>query len=1064
MPPHLRSGMERLAGYDLSAVRVAYNSPRPGELGARAFTQGRTIHVGPGQERHLPHEAWHAVQQIQRRVAATGRTIDGLMLNDQPALEREADVMGARALRLRDPFAIRPAAGAVTSAALLPRVPRLPASPAADAVAQAQDGWLESSQKIVVGVATGKATGDIGVDVVIKVLRSHIAAPNIETLLRVLDAQYAAPLVQEGISYLASSLTSWAVPVYNLLQGTVRVFRLLPEPVQTLILFFVASRLRRIAGLVEGWMVSGEQVEAAIELLFVGDAYQSFQNVMTFVNGLATSPLTYLYQYATGGGLATTTEEGPETTGTGGGDVPSSLQKPAQKRIDTLFDLDLQILKLDVGKPKLRSGAKAPLETAQEETDPEASPEQVTLPGGLALPFNFSLDLFGKSLKATEVNELVLPWSGGFFLHVPRAALNVSAGVGDLFTLQAIVVEPLVVTQDGIQTIGLGVEGLDIAKGAVDIRKLSGTWSKKSGFLIRGDAVVTVMSHPIDARVILSLASDGAFKFANVVIGSKSDFWIVPDILKLTNPKFSGKVKTDTGVSLVFSGTLDLTLGGTELLVEALSVGYDGAAEGGGGFVLQADTISFRIGQLALALEKPRYDRKDKSVRADLASLRFGKKDDDTTEESSWLAQSGETFDWTDLLKVAPRIELAVPDVRLRKGLPHFTMGKPQVAVIAMKVLGLEADLDFRKKQGSLAGKMAYSAKIPVLSLPIPIVPGLEAFVDIDVSAGIKGALGGSLAKGAKDDDPWKVTGHAGLGGEIAARLAAGVQVGSQLAAALAVGLYAEGKGVIDSRADLAGGVVLDQASIAPVEGDPMRATYRVTAEIVAGVGLVVKAKALYVVNKTLYEREFKRWTIGSYELGGSAQWTGTEWRSLDEPKGEFQGGKLNEPPGDDRAVDGAKEARALLLETGLAIAGGAELRRELVEQVIAEYRTKDEEVYRRLDEASHSLAAYKSERYQLGQEFLGALRHYGTRERLLQRIQELDLLVANLKGQYREVLLVLVNVERAIKSVADTKLDLGTENLADHLDRIYRLDDTFDAAEAEQATDNVKRLASQTV
>ncbi len=78
-------------------VRVHYNSPRPAPLQALAYTQGPHIHLGPGQEEHLTHEAWHAVQQKQGRVIPTLRLREN-SLNDDPALEREADVMGTRAM------------------------------------------------------------------------------------------------------------------------------------------------------------------------------------------------------------------------------------------------------------------------------------------------------------------------------------------------------------------------------------------------------------------------------------------------------------------------------------------------------------------------------------------------------------------------------------------------------------------------------------------------------------------------------------------------------------------------------------------------------------------------------------------------------------------------------------------------------------------------------------------------------------------------------------------------------------------------------------------------------
>ena len=96
MPDALKAGIESLSGMDMSQVRVHTNSPRPAQLQALAYAQGNDIHLGPGQEQHLPHEAWHVVQQRQGRVQAT-RQMAGMGVNDDVALEREADVMGSRA-------------------------------------------------------------------------------------------------------------------------------------------------------------------------------------------------------------------------------------------------------------------------------------------------------------------------------------------------------------------------------------------------------------------------------------------------------------------------------------------------------------------------------------------------------------------------------------------------------------------------------------------------------------------------------------------------------------------------------------------------------------------------------------------------------------------------------------------------------------------------------------------------------------------------------------------------------------------------------------------------------
>ena len=77
-------------------MNVLYNSDKPAQLQAYAYTQGTAIHIASGQERHLAHEAWHVVQQKQGRVVGT-RQLKGKGLNDSAELEHEADVMGAKA-------------------------------------------------------------------------------------------------------------------------------------------------------------------------------------------------------------------------------------------------------------------------------------------------------------------------------------------------------------------------------------------------------------------------------------------------------------------------------------------------------------------------------------------------------------------------------------------------------------------------------------------------------------------------------------------------------------------------------------------------------------------------------------------------------------------------------------------------------------------------------------------------------------------------------------------------------------------------------------------------------
>jgi len=98
LPERLRWALEHLSGHDLRGVRVHRDSTMPARLGARAFAYGEDIHLSPGAEDALAHEAWHVVQQLEGRVRPTGR-LGGFALNDDPRLEREAEVMGRQAER-----------------------------------------------------------------------------------------------------------------------------------------------------------------------------------------------------------------------------------------------------------------------------------------------------------------------------------------------------------------------------------------------------------------------------------------------------------------------------------------------------------------------------------------------------------------------------------------------------------------------------------------------------------------------------------------------------------------------------------------------------------------------------------------------------------------------------------------------------------------------------------------------------------------------------------------------------------------------------------------------------
>ena len=101
LPNELKSSVENISSISIDDVKVHYNSSQPAQLNAHAYAQGTDIHVAPGQEKHLPHEAWHVVQQKQGRVKPTTQLKGKVNINDDKGLELEADTMGSKALQMQ---------------------------------------------------------------------------------------------------------------------------------------------------------------------------------------------------------------------------------------------------------------------------------------------------------------------------------------------------------------------------------------------------------------------------------------------------------------------------------------------------------------------------------------------------------------------------------------------------------------------------------------------------------------------------------------------------------------------------------------------------------------------------------------------------------------------------------------------------------------------------------------------------------------------------------------------------------------------------------------------------
>ena len=104
LPDEVQTKMEGAFGTSFADVNIHKDDNSATDMGALAYTQGKDVHFAPGQynpgtqkgQELIGHELTHVEQQKAGRVQPTKQG-KGMAVNDSPALEHEADVMGKKA-------------------------------------------------------------------------------------------------------------------------------------------------------------------------------------------------------------------------------------------------------------------------------------------------------------------------------------------------------------------------------------------------------------------------------------------------------------------------------------------------------------------------------------------------------------------------------------------------------------------------------------------------------------------------------------------------------------------------------------------------------------------------------------------------------------------------------------------------------------------------------------------------------------------------------------------------------------------------------------------------------
>lgn len=102
LPKDVQSKMENSFGHDFSDVKLHKDSSQAQDVNAKAYAQGNEIHFAPGEynpssksgQELIGHELTHVVQQKKGKVGQGEIHGSGMEINQDKALEQEADTLG----------------------------------------------------------------------------------------------------------------------------------------------------------------------------------------------------------------------------------------------------------------------------------------------------------------------------------------------------------------------------------------------------------------------------------------------------------------------------------------------------------------------------------------------------------------------------------------------------------------------------------------------------------------------------------------------------------------------------------------------------------------------------------------------------------------------------------------------------------------------------------------------------------------------------------------------------------------------------------------------------------
>ena len=647
-----------------------------------------------------------------------------------------------------------------------------------------------------------------------------------------------------------------------------------------------------------GWCISsfskhtlkGYFTETMIHGILMGASHfiDGLDQVITLLNDSINAPASLVYKGVHGvlstmfsyfSGSATKTTNPPPEKSAGDSTAPKVPTEAAEHSDQSapMIDTKLGFMWARVGQPTLASWNAESQERA-----------------GMEMHGGFGVNLFGHKM-AMDGMQFRVPYGGDWRLNFTgQYELASSIELAGVFTVGSVVASDISINQAGLQSVEINILDIQVGNGVLNHGNLKMRYARGSKELdFAGTADLDVMKHVINGSFGLVMGVDGSLKRGGLEVTSLSSFSLLDKKLMLTNPTLAASFAPGVADIVITSDAELAIYKGIKATGEALRIAYEGGELSGSiaklsvgipinpHIKVQFELINGRVDEhgftAAKALMRFAYtDKLSEASESDEAGAKPGEQPAIHSADPGALLP-GFDMSWIKAAGIKTlKAEASASTISLNHhGLVAASTEK-RISHFAAHLFGVQAEFNADEGSGTIAGQTPTKEIGANVHIPFPIIPGINGYIEMSAKLGFSAGLKGSATKKPPKQGnimPWRL--------QVAADAKAEGELGMGIGAALGLGPLASIKGelygaltpTLKGNASITGMLMFDEASASIVAGKSAdqapHGHYVLMAELRASVSARLRAQALFVFQRTLYEVRFKEWQIGKYQVAG---------------------------------------------------------------------------------------------------------------------------------------------------------------------------------------------------